>query len=136
MEKYVLMHSGCYEKIFGDKMANADQEDLEGLVKIKNGCKTVYRRYKSSSINGETIQMGYRTRKELGVDDGEMVSVSATNWFCYLWNNQDSCVKHPFRIAFIGIILAIISFFITLLGLLVSMVSLCATLVDGLVCQC
>lgn len=133
-EKFVLMHSGCFSKIFNGNMDKVDPECLEGLVKIQHKCRTVYRRYRGSKVDGNVVELGYRTQKELKVKDGDEVVIKPTNWFCYLWHNQDSCIKHPFRIAFVGIILTLISFLLTLLGLMVSTISLMQSLIDRCCC--
>ena len=134
-EKYVLLYGKNFERIFGDAMGEGDLEDIEGLVKIKHNCRTVYRRFRGHNLGKESILMGYRTKKALRVKEvGDEVSVSKASWIGYLWHNQDSCVKWPFRIAFVGIIFAIISFFFTMLGLIVAVISLILTLINGGCC--
>ncbi|MCR4812413.1 MAG: hypothetical protein K5867_07505 [Bacteroidales bacterium] len=134
-EKYVLLFGKNFERIFGDSMGEGDLDDIEGLVKIKHNCRTVYRRFKGHNLGKESILMGYRTRKALRIKGAEdKVTVSKASWVGYLWHNQDSCVKWPFRIAFVGIIFALISFFCTMLGLFVSVISLFQTLISGGCC--
>lgn len=114
-EKYVLLYNNNFKKIFGKTMKESNE--VEGFVKIEHNCKTAYRRFRGYKVDGNSILMGQRTMNKLGVGDSDEVTVSKACWFCYLWCNQDSCIKHPFRLAFIGIVFAI-------LGLIVSVISL------------
>lgn len=130
-EKYVLLHSNNFRNIFGKAMSDSEVEDLEGLVKIRHNCRTVYRRYKGHNIDGNKILMGSRTMKELRVNEDNYVTVEKASWLGYLWNHQDSCIRQPFRLALFGILLAFISLLFTLLGVLLSTISLMQSIING-----
>lgn len=130
-EKYVLLHSNNFRNIFGKAMSDSEVEDLEGLVKIRHNCRAVYRRYKGHNINGEKILMGSRTMKELRVKEGDEITVKKTSWLAYLWYHQDSCIRQPFRLAFFGILVTLISLLFTMMGILLSTISLMQSIING-----
>ena len=110
-EEQVFLHSGNICKL---RNGQSDEETWEMLVKIKvPNRKPIYRKAYSAHVDGDTIKLGYRSRKILGVQEGDPVSVERTYWLPYCWHHYNSTIKWAFRIA-IG------AFFVTFLSLIVT----------------
>ncbi len=98
-----------------------DLNNIECIVKISAGKKHVYRKLRSSNkFDEDKIGLGYRTTLELGVkqDNNEEVDIKKSCWFLYLWCHVDSTIKCPFRLAVVALILALPSFFETIMNLI------------------
>ena len=111
-EKYVVIQSSSVGELLNLRKNDFQDGDItELLLKIKSGSgKSIYRLGVARSIKGLTkddINIGYRSRKKLGVKLGDKVTVTKTNWFCYLWHHSESCIKYPFILAVIGGFIAI-----------------------------
>ena len=118
-ERYVFVYSAGYKAIFGDSLTEKPTPSaLVGLVKISYKGKSVYRKCIGANIPKEHLQIGYRTKCELGVDYGDTVTIIPTNWFKYLCCNSDSYFKWPFIIALIALFFTIISLFISIATLI------------------
>ena len=121
-ENYVLVYSKDLARIYEkDVIADVIDDDsrFEGLVQIRHGSKVVYRKCRAfNRINKDTIGIGYRTLRKLGFEkpnDAESVCVMPANWFCYLWNHNESVVRWPF-------IIAVFSLGVSILGVIVKYV--------------
>ena len=123
-EKLAFFYSKEFEEINeGENMKETtDPDKLYGYLKIISQFgKVIYRRYRSiAGIKQGEVHLTYRSYCELASEPGDKVWVEKSNWFSFYWYNSDAGVRWPFKIAFIGIILAIISFLITLYQLLPS----------------
>ena len=121
-ERYVRVHSRAFVEIFGQRVKDASENgnELEGLVQISCAGKTVYRKCIGANIDSELIEIGYRTICELSIDYGENVDVRPASWFEYYWNNSESGIKHPFRIAVVGFIITVLSFISDIVSFFVS----------------
>lgn len=110
-ERYVRVHSSAFCKIFGDSMKDASEnlDELEGFVQISYAEKTVYRKCIGGNIDSKCIEIGYRTKSELGIEYDDDVEVVPANWFEYYWNNSESGIKYPFQIAVAGFLITMLS---------------------------
>lgn len=102
-------------------VVNDEIDNIECIVKISAGKKHVYRKLRSSNkFDEDKIGLGYRTTLELGVkqDNNEEVDIKKSCWFLYLWCHVDSTIKCPFRLAVVALILALPSFFETIMNLI------------------
>ena len=141
-EEYVLVYSKKLAEIFSDESSKNDQKGnkqdekdqifMEGLVKITplgSSQKPIFRKCRAhNEVKSDEIALGYRTNKALFQNDykepGRQVIVERACWFCYLWHNMKSDVKHAFRSATIGLI-------ITALGSIASIASIIITLLNS-----
>lgn len=111
-ERYVLAHSSAFKAIFDESINDTEDSNvLDGFVKISYNGHSIYRKLIGRSVDGDYIQMGYRTQRELQVKENEDVQITPANWFCYYWCNSENYIKHIFQIAVIGFVIAIVSLF-------------------------
>lgn len=109
-ERYVFVNSMAIKPVYGSKFKDTHSTNiLEGFVQITNNKKSIYRKVIGGPIKENAIQMGYRTRCELGVEANVEVRITPVHWFCYYWCNSETHVKQIFRITMIGFVIAIIS---------------------------
>lgn len=130
---YVYVNNQYFKDIFGASYNNiSDAALLEGLVKIQCNGKPIYRRLIGKNIDKKTIMMAYRSQCELKVKEGASYDfvIEPATWFCYLWNNQDSCIKYPFQFAFWGIVIAFASFLLSIIGIAVSLLSMAVSIIS------
>jgi len=97
-------------------MRNAGHE-IDRYVKITttDSHKSIYR--KSSGRNGvlsNQVALAYKTQKELGVQPNTDVTITTSSFWGYYWYNSESYVKLMFRIGVIGIIITVLSSFISI----------------------
>jgi len=46
----------------------------------------------------------------LGIEkDDDTVKITKSNWFAYMWHSNDSTIRVPFKLAFCGILLTLIT---------------------------
>lgn len=123
-EKYAVMNADTFKKCTGyRKSAVEDAEKLEGLLKITNlrSKKSIYRKYYYNPVlNNNTVLLSLTARSELGFtgvyrrSNNWLVCITKANWFIYYWCNSDSSIRNPFRWAFCGIILTVLSVILSL----------------------
>lgn len=119
-EQYALCYSKAMSKLFQDEDSGPEsfQElDLERFVVLENPQtnKRVFR--KSAARNGvksNQIAIGYRTQKEIGVKNGEKITVGRANWIQYYWHNSVLYEKAMFFFAFISLLCGVLSLIIQL----------------------
>lgn len=110
-ERYVRVHNRAFVEIFGQRVKDASENgnELEGLVQISCAEKTVYRKCIGGNIDSKCIEIGYRTKSELGIEYDDDIEVVPANWFEYYWNNPESGIKYPFQIAVAGFLITVLS---------------------------
>lgn len=120
--QFAFLQSHSFNKILGRKQKNCKKPNqIEGYLKITHGKKKVYLKYRSlSTVTGDQVQLSYPVRCALDVVTGKndapkKVLIKKSSWYAYYWRNGDAGIRMPFRIAVIGIILALISFVLTIL---------------------
>ena len=128
-EKYAVMNADTFKKCTGyRKSAVQDAEKLEGLLKITNlrNKKSIYRKYHyNPALNNNTVSLSLTARSELGFkgvyrrSNNWLVCITKANWFMYYWRNSDSSIKKPFRWAFLGVIMTMISVALTIVQIFV-----------------
>lgn len=115
-DKYALMHSSCFKSLIGD-MEGIPEEEMEGILKITKGKKSIYRKYKARSIEGQNkyVSLSYRSIKQLGASPNDCVSVQKSWWLPYLWHYYDVTIRSAFKIGIIGIGINIVFSLISIL---------------------
>ena len=108
-EQYAILDTHAFAKIFGN-LEKIPMGEQEGLLKISCNCRSIYRKYRGMSIEGEQnyVAISYKARKHLKASLGDEVQIKRACWFCYLWNYYDVTIRGAFRIAIIGIVISII----------------------------
>lgn len=110
-EKYVVLQS----KMLGNFLKEDSDGTTDVKLKIKSSSgKTIYRLGVARSVDELTkdkIRIGYRSKNLLNISDDESVTVTTACWLSYLWNHCDSAIKWPFRLAFISVLMTMVSFF-------------------------
>ena len=84
--------------------------DIDRYVKIECNGKKMYRKCIAHRVVcSQEVSLGCRTRRLLGVKEGEEVNVSSSTWFQYHFHNSDKAVKVAFIMALISFLCTIIS---------------------------
>ena len=113
-ERFLFMHSHGYENITKCSMKEAYSKKktalIEGFLKITNESgKTVYRRFRGCNVNSDSVYLGYRSMCELGLKDGDTITVEPTSWLKYYLHNSDSYIRNTVKIAIFGLLCAVVS---------------------------
>ena len=113
-ERFIFMYSHHFEDVADCPMADAysnNKTDLiEGFMKITNEFgKSIYRKFRGINKKSESAYLGYRSMCELGLKNGDMVSVVPTTWFKYLIHNSDSYIRHTVILAILGLACSVLS---------------------------
>ncbi len=113
-ERYLYLYPKDYEKITGcsikDAYSNKKTNLIEGFLKITNESgKIIYRRFRGCGVPSGSVYLGYRSMCELGLNNGDSITVEPTSWWNYYLHNSDSYVKHTVRIAIFGLICTVVS---------------------------
>lgn len=110
-EKYVVLQSSMLGKFLNEDSVDGT---IEVRLKIKSPSgKYIYRlgvARTEKDLTKDDIRIGYRSMKSLKISDGECVTVTTACWLSYLWNHCDSAIKWPFRLAFISVLMTMVSF--------------------------
>lgn len=119
-EKYVLVHSSAIKELNGDKHLNDTDGNVtyfDGVVCVKSEKGKQYRKCIAKSqleLTQDKVEMGYRTRAALKVDENDIVYIHKSNGISYLCHHIDPTIKHNFWLALIGIILSLIGILISI----------------------
>ena len=113
-ERYLYLNPKDYEKITGcsikDAYSNKKTNLIEGFLKITNGSgKIIYRRFRGCSALSGSVYLGYRSMCELGLNNGDPITVEPTSWWNYYLHNSDSYIKQTVRIAIFGLLFTVVS---------------------------
>ena len=124
-ERYAIMNANTFKECVGYKRSSVqDPKKLEGLLKITKTPenKSIYRKYRyDPEVKDGQILLSLTARSELGLNGQYRLSnkwkveVKTANWFCYYWCNSDSSIKKPFRWAFCGVIMTLVSLALTII---------------------
>lgn len=83
---------------------------FDRYVRIECNGKKMYRKCIAHRVVcSQEVSLGCRTRRLLGVKEGEEVNVSSSTWFQYHFHNSDKAVKVAFIMALISFLCTIIS---------------------------
>ena len=117
IDEYAYFYSKSYSEIFGKTKKNTTAlGKLQGYIKISNGRKTIYRKYRAlKEINDGVVQLSYNSLCELGLS--EEVTISKSCSFCYLLFYPDSIL----RIIYIA---SLLSLLFSMIGVVLSVISL------------
>lgn len=126
-ERFVYMYSKDYKKVFGcsikDSYIKKKTKQIEGFLKITNKCgKKIYRRFRSCKVESGSVYLGYRSMGELGLEDGDTITVEPTSWWKYYTHNSDSYIKYTVIIAIVGVICSILSCILAIIQIILSFV--------------
>lgn len=118
-ERFIFMYSRHFEDVadcpMTDVYSNNKTDLIEGFMKITNESgKPIYRRFRGINKKSEFAYLGYRSMCELGLKNGDKISVEPTTWFKYLTHNSDSYIKYTVIFAVLGVICSVLSFFLSL----------------------
>ena len=110
IHKVAIFYSKDFKTIFGEKMSDAHEGAIEGIVKISKYNKTIYRKYIAWNKATEgNVKLSTRSLALLGMDDYAKVTITKSNWFAYMWHNNDSTIRVPFKLAFWSILLTLLT---------------------------
>ena len=117
IDEYAYFYSKSYSEIFGKTKKNTTAlGKLQGYIKISNGRKTIYRKYRAlKEINDGVVQLSYNSLCELGLS--EEVTISKSCSFCYLLFYPDSIL----RIIYIA---SLLSLLFSMIGVVLSVIYL------------
>ena len=121
-ERYLYLYPKDYEKITGcsinDAYSNKKTNLIEGFLKITNGSsKKIYRRFRGCGVPSGSVYLGYRSMCELGLSDGDTITVEPTSWWKYYMHNSDTYVKKTVRIAIVGLLCTVVSMVLSIIQL-------------------
>ena len=112
---YALFNSQDFETIFDHKKRKSKNSyQSDGYIKIVNGRRRIYLRYKAIPVmkKGE-VALSYDNLCRIGAvpdkNENLKVQVSPSNYLFNSWFNVKTDSRWNFRIATIGLVLAIIS---------------------------
>ena len=119
-ERFLFTYQRNFESIFGSSLKDAYKKKqikiVEGFLKITNkSAKSIYRRYRGSNKESDRVCLGYRSMCELGLNDGDEVSVEPTSWFKYLIHNSDSYIRYTVIFAIVGLACSVLSFLLSII---------------------
>ena len=122
-ERFLYLYHKDYEKITGCSIKDAYLKKktniIEGFLKITNGSgKKIYRRFRGCGVSSGSVYLGYRSMCELGLKNGDTITVEPTSWLKYYLHNSDTYVKQTVRIAIFGLLCTIVSMVISIIQLL------------------
>ena len=126
-ESFLFTYPKNYAEIFGSSIKeahlNKKAEIFEGFLKITNKSgKSVYRRFRGYNMESNRACLGYRSMCELGVSNGDLVSVEPTTWFKYLIHNSDSYIKYTVIFAIVGVACSILSCILAIIQIIFCLV--------------
>ena len=119
-ESKALFCSDSYRVIFGQtkKRSNQQRQRLS-VVKIKCGKRKIYRSFQARSITGlnkDSIGLSPNACQELGIEpNGEIVTVTKGCIWGYFWKHPNSATRISFQIGLIGLFMAVLGMFISLI---------------------
>ena len=122
-ERFLFVYPRDYEKITGCSMKKAFTKNktnlIEGFLKITNESgKRIYRRFRGCNVDSGSVYLGYRSMCELGLQDGDMVTIEPTSWLKYYFHNSDSYIRHTVRIAIFGLLCTVVSMALSIIQLI------------------
>lgn len=125
-EQYALLYSYTLSKVYSGNTANGkghtEEVWIDKYISISANGKRVYRKSQSrNGVNQNSIKLGSRTWKELGLDkiQDKTVCVRPASFIAYYLNNSNRHIKATTWIGLIGAILTVISAIITIASLFV-----------------
>lgn len=120
--QFAFLHSSSFKKIFDCKQKSCKRTNqIEGYLKVIHGKRKVYLKFRSlNTVTADQVQLSYPSRCALDVVTGKNeapkgVQIKKSSWFSYYWRNGDAGIRMPFHIAVIGIIIALLSFVLSIL---------------------
>ena len=121
-DRFLFAYSKDYEKITGCSIKEAYSKNktnlIEGFLKITNESgKKIYRRFRGCNVDSGSVYLGYRSMCELGLKDGDTVSIEPTSWLKYYLHNSDSYIRHTVRIAIFGLLCTVTSMVLSIIQL-------------------
>lgn len=122
-ERLLFAYPKDYEKITGcsikDAYMNKKTNLIEGFLRITNGSgKKIYRRFRGCSVPSGSVYLGYRSMCELGLSNGDTITVEPTSWLKYYLYNSDTYVKYTVWIAIFGLLCTIVSMVISIIQIM------------------
>jgi len=125
-DEYAILNGREFSQLFGNPMPDTPSFKVEGLLKITNGKKSIYRRYLGSNlVDAASVILSDRSLAGLGItrknveDAPPVVKIMPAKWFPYSWNNSFSHIRVPFRCSVlffaITLIVSIVSILISIL---------------------
>ena len=123
-ERFLFTCPNNYAKITEISMREAYKKKrtdiIEGFLKITNSSgKSIYRRFRGYNNTSDTAYLGYRSMCELGIEDGDEVSVEPSCWFKYLIHNSDSYIKYSVIFAIVGVVCSVLSLLVAIVQLFI-----------------
>ena len=112
---YAFFNTKDFETIFHHKKNKSENSyQADGFLKIVNGKRRIFLRYKAIPvIKKGQVALSYDNLCRLGAtpnnNENVKVQVSPSNYFCNSWFNIRTDSRWNFRIAVVGLILALIS---------------------------
>lgn len=97
-----------YSTIYEIRMK--ESRDVKRSLCISHGKNKVYKLYRGMNLVPQgMVALDYESLCNLGVSEGDKVSVRPISKLCYSWHTSDSLAKISFIIAILSIILGVIA---------------------------
>ena len=121
-ERFLFVYSKDFEKITRCSMKEAFTKNktnlIEGFLKITNESgKKIYRRFRGCNVDSGSVYLGYRSMCELGLKNGDTITVEPTSWWKYYLHNSDTYIRKTIRIAVFGLLCTVASMVLSIIQL-------------------
>lgn len=117
IDEYAYFYSKSYYEIFGKTKKNTTGlGKLQGYIKISNGRRTIYRKYRAlNGVNADVVQLSYNSLCEL--DLSEEVTISKSCSFCYLLFYPDCILRIIYIASLLSLLFSMISVVLSVISL-------------------
>lgn len=111
-----LLNNEDYALFYSRNITNLI-DGISAFVKVKYNDKCIVRKARAvNGIKGHQIALGFRTRGELNVNEGDYVVVEKTNIVVYLFRNSDKYIKGMSIATFVSLLLSAIGCIVSIIS--------------------
>ena len=116
-----FLNNRTYSAIFGETRADSSiEKKLLSVVKIKYGCRSIYRAYRcSANMTKNTVALTQNSQRLLfgSLTNADDVTISKGSKFIYFWNHPFHATRISMRLGVVPVVFAILSIIITLISI-------------------
>lgn len=119
VDNFAYLHPKAFQKIFPNPKSQSKKSDCEGYIKLRNGRRVIYLKFKGASIvNNDEVMLSYQNLSFLGAvtrkgESNIPIAISPSCYFAYKFKNQNSEIKWAFIMSLISIVISCISIICT-----------------------
>lgn len=121
VDNYAYLNPKAFIDIFTNTKSNSSKADCEGYLKLRNGKRKIYLKYKGCNVvNKGDVMLSYQNLSFLKAvpikgETKASIEISPSCYFAFKFMNQNSEIRWAFIISLFSIVLSCVSIICTFL---------------------